>query len=505
MLECIGHVDKFITLQDVLMQKKYDCVIVGAGIMGCMLARILSQYNLSVLVIEKARDIADGSSKANSGVLYAGFHPKAKSLKGISCVQGNGVYDKICFELDVHMQRIGSLLVAFGMDGEEKLYQKYGKGLANGVEGMRIITGDEARQMEPGLSERVTKALWAPSTAIISPFELVWALAISAKKNGVEFQFNTCLKSLDTTDDSICIHTNTGDIYCDYLANVSGESADKIEQMVRGESYEITPRRGQYFVFDKQTPKQSLNHVIYQVQEMGEGGTLITPTTDGNICVGPTSQNVDSYSDKQTDQWGLAHVSRVARKVLPDIDMSKVITSFAGIRTNVVNIEKSKKDFYIRWSSDRVISALGIKNPGMTSAPYLCEMMSSMILEAMGDKGFTAERKSDWDPYVKLIRPYLTLDEQEQKALYSQDPTCAKVVCRCEGVCEGDIRRVMRSEIPPSNVAGLKLRLRCGMGRCQGSFCTSKILEIMAQEMGCEVEDICKYEEGSNYVLGKVK
>lgn len=480
--------------------RKYDVLIIGGGIIGGMTARLLSRYRLRVLVIDQASDLGEGATKANSGILYAGFHPRGGSLKGISCVQGNAMYDTLCDELGVDMKRVGSLFVAFHPEGQDKLREKQKKGLKNGTPGMEIISGEEARRREPLLSERVVEALYAPTTAIISPFQLIWAVSLSAWKNGVEFQLNTRLTGLTPLNGGFVAHTDRGDIEADYVVNAAGGYADVVEGWLRPQDLEIRPRRGEYYVFDKQRGAE-VRHVIYQAQESDEGGTLIAPTVDGNLLAGPTSQNVASFQRRETSREGLAHVQRVAEKLLPGLDMGEVITNFAGVRANITNIEKERKDFVVRSAWPHLVSALGIKNPGMTAAPYLAQM----IVEQLKEQGLPVEERADYVPQIRLPRPFLQETPQRQEELYQEDKCNARVICRCEGITEGDVLRVLRGPLPPHSLSGLKMRLRMGMGRCQGGFCTTRLLELLAREWGCQPWEIHKYEKNSNVVKGRVK
>jgi len=479
--------------------KKYDVIIIGAGIIGALTARELSKYQLSVLVIEQAYDLGEGATKANSGILYPGFHQRGGSLKGISCVAGNAKYEELCGQIGVSMKKIGSLYVAFHDEGEEKLRDKYEKGLKNGVPNMEIISGEAARQMEPLLSPAVTRALYAPTTGIISPFELITAVSESAGQNGVEFLFDTSVTGLHAESNSVELETSGGAFSASFVVNAAGENAAVIEGWLKTQDLMIKPKRGQYYVFDKQTG--GLNHVIFQAQESDEGGTLLAPTVEGNLIAGPTSEDVSSYRNTETTRQGLLHVERVAKKMMPTLNMGKVITSFAGVRANITNVEKEQKDFVIRESSRNVVSVLGIKNPGMTAAPYLAEK----IIEALEQQGLALSANPQFCPVLSRQLPFLKETPERQRELYARDCRYAKVICRCEEVTEGDIIHVLHSPLPPRSLNGLKKRLRVGMGRCQGGFCTSRIIEIMSRETGVVPQNIRKGTSGSNLIKGWVK
>ncbi|MCC8122800.1 MAG: NAD(P)/FAD-dependent oxidoreductase [Oscillospiraceae bacterium] len=481
------------------MKLAYDVIIIGAGIIGGMTAYRLSRYDLRVLVVDQADDIGEGSTKANSGVLYPGFHPRGGSLKGISCVRGNAMYDEICRELEVTMQRTGCLYVAFSPDGEALMEEKYHKGRKNGVPGMEILSGSEARKLEPMLSGAVTRALYAPGGGIISPFQLLLALTQTACQNGVDFRFGTKVTEIHTTKETVVVGTNRGQFTASHIINAAGEDAAVLESLVRPQELQITPRRGQFLIFDK-SMAGCIRHVLYQAQDNQEGGTLLAPTVDGNLIAGPTSENVPSYRHTETTQEGLAHIARVVKKLTPDLEMRKVITSFAGIRTNISNLDKEHKDFMIRESAPRVLSVLGIKSPGMTSAPYLAEL----IVQRLAQSGLVLADKAHYRT-APPVRPFLQEREEVRQALYRADPRNAAVICRCEGITEGDILRVLAAPLPPRSLNGLKKRLRIGMGRCQGGFCTGRVIAVLSRELRCDPSEVMKSLPGSNLVKGRVK
>ncbi len=484
------------------MSDLYDVAIIGAGILGAMTAWKLSGCGLRVIVLDRAEDVGEGSTKANSGILYPGIHPRGGSLKGISCVQGNGAYDEICRSLNIPMKRIGSLYVSFHEEGRETLEKRMKRGKKNGVPVMELLSGGEARRMEPMLSRKVLQALYTPNTAVISPFRLVMALAEAAVVHGVTFRFGEEVIGLEApgADDPFTIHTNGGDVSARFLVNTAGEHASRVEQWVCPQDLLVRPRRGQFYLFDRQE-LPALNHVIFQAQEKDEGGTLVAPTVEGNLIAGPTSENVRSEVNTDTTRDGLAHVERVAKKILPELDMGRVITNFAGIRANISNVEKEKKDFVLRRSTRRMVSAVGIKNPGMTSAPYLTDR----ILNLLREDGLCIDSFDDGKRPAPQRVLFLEASPADQAEMLRRDPRYGRVICRCENITEGDVRAVLNSPLPPRTFNGFKKRLRIGMGRCQGSYCTSRLLKIVCQATGQAPQDFLKSTRGSSMVKGWLK
>ena len=478
---------------------KYDVVIIGAGILGCLTARELMRYRLSVLVVDKAADIAEGATKANTGVLYAGFHARGGSLKGISCVRGNRMHESLCKELDVPMEYTGSLFVAFHEEGLEKIRDKMKKGKKNGVPEMRMISGEEAREKQPGLSKRVIGAMYCPTTGIISPFSLVLAAAENALAGGAGFQFDTEVLAVGGDEKGgYVLHTSKGDIRSSYVVNASGEGAAQVEHFVRERDLIIRPKSGQFFIFDAPSP---VRYVIYQAEENGEKGTLLAPTTDGQMIAGPTSYEVPGFEHTETTRQGHDHIRRVTRKILPEVDFGNVIAAFAGVRANIDNVPKEEKDFVVRRSAPHFVSALGIKNPGMTASPYLAQM----IIRLLAEHGLRCEPDPDFDPIHRFQPLFLKADKGLQKKLLADDPSYGHVICKCEGITEGDIRHVLRSPLPPRTINGLKKRLRISMGRCQGAFCIPETVDLLSRQWQVSPDQICKGRPGSMYCTGRVR
>lgn len=485
----------------------YDVVVIGAGIMGCTVARELSRYKLDVLVLERAHDLGEGSSKANSGIIQAGFHARGGSLKGRSCVEGNALFPALTQELEVPYINCGGLMVAFNDIGIDKLREKALRAEMSGAAPMPIISGDEARALEPRLSKRVIAAMWAPTTGIISPFAFVLALAQNAYSNGVEFRFNSEVEHIErkasgSQDSCYVVHLKDGrHIATRYVANMAGDEAMLLDAQVHPADYIIKPRVGEFLVFDKQDPIDAITHVIYQAEETDEGGTLLSPTIEGNLLAGPTSRNISDFLDRRTTRKGLEHVWRVAKKLIPDLDISKVISNFAGVRTNIANVDKEKKDFIVRVSALRFVSALGIKNPGMTSSPALAKR----VVKLLSEEGLRLEEDEAFSPRRKAYTPFLKCAKKQQDALIKNDGSYGRVLCRCESITEGDVRAILASDLAPTSLDGLKHRLRTGMGRCQGAFCTPRIVSIMAREAGIPETSVIKGEYGGTLVARRVK
>lgn len=477
---------------------KYDVVIIGAGILGCLTARELTRYRLSMLVVDREADLAEGATKANTGVLYAGFHPRGGSLKGLSCVEGNRLHEALCRDLDVPMSYTGSLFVAFHDEGMESILEKVKKGEKNGVPGMKMISGDEARAIEPGLSPRVIGAMWAPTTGIISPFRLVLAAAENAAANGAEFLFDACVRAVERAPGGYRLQTDRGSFEAAYVVNTSGEGAAGVEAFVHPRDLVIKPKSGQFFIFDAPSP---IRHVIYQAQENNEKGTLIAPTTDGQMIAGPTSYSVPSFAHTETTRRGHDHIRRVAKKILPGVDFGRVIATFAGVRANIENVPKEEKDFVVRRSAPHFVSALGIKNPGMTASPALVRRIIGLLRE----DGLRCEDNPQFQPVHRFRPLFLKAEPAEQARMLRENPAYGRVVCKCEGITEGDILHCLHGGLPPHTLNGLKKRLRVTMGRCQGAFCVPALIRILSREWGVPPQRVEKGEPGSALVKGKVR
>lgn len=463
----------------------FDVTIIGSGVTGAAVARELSKYNLKTCVVEKAIDVASGTSKANSGIVHAGEDPIPGTLKAKMNVRGNEMFDKLQEEIDFPFKRNESFVLCFDEKDIEKLEELRQRGLKNGLpDTMEILNREEALKLEPNLSEYVVAALRLPTGGIVSPYEFNIALAESAAMNGVEFKLETEIIDIEKKQDGYILKTNKGDIETKVVVNAAGVFGDKINNMVSEKKYHITARKGEYLLFDK-TVGDMVQRTIFQLPTKMGKGVLVTPTADGNLLLGPTSVDVEEKDDFQTTREGLDTVAEKAKLSIKEIPMRQVITSFAGLRAHEEN-----SDFIIGEAEDaeNFINAIGIESPGLTSAPAIGEYIREMIVEKL-----KPEENKEFNPIRKDIPKFREMTNEERKEMIKENSAYGKIVCRCEVVTEGEIRDAIRRPLGAKTVDGIKRRTRAGMGRCQSGFCSNKIVEILAEELGIKRNEVTKF------------
>lgn len=463
----------------------FDVTIIGSGVTGAAVARELSKYNLKTCVVEKAIDVASGTSKANSGIVHAGEDPIPGTLKAKMNVRGNEMFDKLQEEIDFPFKRNESFVLCFDEKDIEKLEELRQRGLKNGLpDTMEILNREEALKLEPNLSEYVVAALRLPTGGIVSPYEFNIALAESAAMNGVEFKLETEIIDIEKKQDGYILKTNKGDIETKVVVNAAGVFGDKINNMVSEKKYHITARKGEYLLFDK-TVGDMVQRTIFQLPTKMGKGVLVTPTADGNLLLGPTSVDVEEKDDFETTREGLDNVAEKAKLSIKEIPMRQVITSFAGLRAHEEN-----SDFIIGEAEDaeNFINAIGIESPGLTSAPAIGEYIREMIVEKL-----KPEENKEFNPIRKDIPKFREMTNEERKEMIKENSAYGKIVCRCEVVTEGEIRDAIRRPLGAKTVDGIKRRTRAGMGRCQSGFCSNKIVEILAEELGIKRNEVTKF------------
>ncbi len=477
----------------------YDVAVIGAGVTGCAIARELSKYQLDIVVLEKASDVCEGTSKANSGIVHAGFDAEPGSLKAKLNVEGSRRMEALSKELDFHYENNGSLVLMFDKEDRENLQALYDKGQANGVEGLRILTPSQVREMEPHITEELAGALYAPTAGIVCPFGLTIALAENAHDNGVTFEFNQEVFKIEREElgNLFRIWTTDRTYEARVVINAAGVYADAIHAMVTGdvpEQLQIVARRGQYMLMDK-TEGHLVHSTIFQLPTKMGKGILVTPTVHGNLLVGPTAEDIEDKEGTNTTSQGLEGVLEKGSMSVPELSPRKVITSFSGLRAH-----SKGNDFYIRKceSAPGFIDVGGMESPGLSCAPVIGEYVVEIvkeILRLIPNPKFKATRKGV--PNMALA------SKEEREALIAQDSSYAKVICRCELVTEGEIVNAIRRSLGAKTLDGIKRRTRAGMGRCQAGFCSPKTVEILAKELGVSPEEIAKCG-GESYFLDGV-
>ena len=469
----------------------YDVAIIGCGIIGAATAYELSRYDLKVVALEAENDVANGTTKANSAILHAGYDPEPGTKMARLNVEGVRMAKELCEKLAVERKQIGSFVLAFNEDEMKTVQELYDRGNQNGVPDMKVLTGDEVRAMEPAISGEVVGALYAPSAAIVSPWEFCIALAETAVVNGAEVKLSARVESIEKKGETFLLHTTAGEVEARYVVNAAGVEADKVHAMVGGDTFHTLPNRGEYFLLDK-TQGELVNKVVFQCPNPDGKGVLVAPTVHGNLIVGPNAEGVDKADDVNNTAGGLAFVRRMSVKSVPGVNFRDSIRNFAGVRAN-----SDQPDFIIEESpaAKGFINLGGIKSPGLSSAPAIAleavELLKKSGLAATAKENFVDTRK-------RVVFRHLSAGEKAR--LVKENPLYGRVICRCETVTEGEIVEAIHRPIVPRSIDGIKRRCNAGMGRCQGGFCGPRVHEILSRELGLPLDQVLMDEDGS-YIL----
>lgn len=474
----------------------YDIAIIGGGVSGTAIARELSKYNASVCVIERCEDVCCGTSKANSAIVHAGYDASPNSLMAKLDVEGSYLIPRLSKELDFHYENNGSLVVCMREQDLPNLHALYERGKNNGVSGLFILSKEEAFKLEPNLSDEVVGALFASTGGIVCPFGMNIAFAENAADNGVEFKFDTEVTGFEKTDKGWIVQSNQGNIEARCVVNAAGVYADVFHNMVSEKKINITPRRGDYLLLDRST-QGFVSRTIFQLpNEMGKG-ILIAPTVHGNIIVGPTAYDLEDKEGTNTTKDGIDTLLDRTRHTVKDMPTRQVITSFSGLRAHEDNHE-----FIIEEVSDAegFFDCAGIESPGLSSSPAIGKMVSELIREKLNLK-----KKDNFISTRKSIINTNALTMEERQELIKKDPAYGRIVCRCELITEGEIRDAVNRPIPAKSLDGVKRRVRAGLGRCQGGFCSPKVMEIIGKERNIPLETVTKCGGNSKLLVGKNK
>ena len=475
-----------------------DVLIVGAGAVGCAIARDLSKYKVKVLVVDRNLDVGGDASKSNSAIIHTGYDATPGTLESQLVVAANPMYDRLTEELEVPFKRVGAVLPAFNQEQFEILPQLKEKAFQNGVYDVEYLSAEELRRMEPNLNPSVLGGLYIPREGIVDPFLFVVALAESAQQNGADFLLGTNVIGMTSAQDQVtCVETTAGDVWASYVVNAAGLYNDEIAGMVGKADYYVSPRKGQFFVLDRETSCR-VNHIVLPIPTKTTKGKLMCPTVHGNMLLGPTAEDLSDKLDKSTDAAGLNAVAADVRAMVPCVQLQDTITQYAGLRPQR-NPEGLRVDRYPDVKN--FLNLSGVRSTGLTASVSLGNY-AVKCLEEMG-------LRLEWDPWFEPRRKAIPLlrdmPREGQERIMERDPLYRHIICRCETVTEGEIVAAIHRPIPARSVDAVKRRLRAGMGRCQGGFCGPQVIEILARELGVPAEDIQKNNPGSYMIVGKVR
>lgn len=476
-------------------QWEYDAAVIGGGVIGCAVARELSRYDIKVCLLEREEDVCSGTTKANSAIVHAGYDAVPGTVKAGFNIAGNEMMEQLTKDLDVPFQRNGSLVVCLSKEEEGALQELYERGKSNKVPGLRLITGEEARRLEPNLSDLVTAALYAPSGGIVCPFGLTIALAENAFENGVEFKLLTQVRKVEKLEGGgFSLATSRGEIRTAYVINAAGVYGDTFHNMVSSIPIHITPRKGEYCLLDKEAGNH-VSHTIFQLPGVYGKGVLVTPTVHGNLLLGPTAADLTDKENTATTAPALQEVIEKSAWSVKDIPYRQVITSFAGLRAH-----EAGDDFIIGEVRDAkgFFDAAGIESPGLSSAPAIGVYLAEQVAKAA-----KAEKKAQFQPVRRGIPHLEGMGEEERIRLIKERPDYGIIVCRCEQISEGEIVDAIRRPLGAKSLDGIKRRVRQGSGRCQAGFCTPRAMELLSGELHKGMEEICKNAPGSQMLTGE--
>ena len=486
-------------------ERCFDAIVIGGGLLGCFAARNLTRFKLKTALIEMREDVCTGVSKANTAIVYTGADTKPGTLKTALCVRACKGFDKLCSDLGVRFKRCGSLMVSYGPKADERLRKKYEAGIVNGVEGLRLISGQEAELMEPNLAHGISSALYAPGTGTVIPWELCIAAYENAVQNGCKAFLNTCVTSIEFTDGIYRIITNNGEFHARSVINCCGLNAHTVQEYVAEPSVRVVPDKADYLMLDDTVGNFVSRVIFHEPEEKGKGLTIV-PTTDGKLLVGPSEQPGDGSISFSTTSEGIDSLHKLCREVVPTLDLSQTIRSFGALRPNpfFVNYEdgewktqeRSINNFTITSPLPGFFSMIGIKTPGLTCADELGRYITERVIEHLSP----VESNMDFTPIRSAPVCVRHLSFEERAKLAAENPSYAKIICRCGDITEGEVLDAIRRGAV--TLDAVKRRAGSGLGRCQGSFCADRVMHLISRETGIPLNKLTKNGSGSEILGG---
>lgn len=473
----------------------YDIAVIGAGVVGGLTARAFSKYNLKICILEKENDVAMGATKANSAIVHAGFDAKNGSLKAKLNVKGSQMMEAVCKELGVKYKNNGSLVIGFNEEDKAVLNDLLKRGIENGVEGLKVIEKAELKSLEPNISDNAVCALHAPTGAIVCPYDLTIAAIGNAMDNGAELKCNFNVCNITKSENGYKISSENEQIEARFVINCAGIYSDKIARLIGDDSFDVTPRKGEYILLDKECGNM-VSHTIFRTPSKMGKGILVSPTVDGNLLLGPTSVDITDKENKNTASEGFEDIISKATENLNTVPLGKTITSFCGLRA-----VGSTGDFIITSPKKGFINAAGIESPGLSASPAIAEYIVSLLEE----QGLQLENNPNYNPNRLSMHAFREASIEEKNEIIKKNPAYGRIICRCEGVTEGEILDAIHRNPKARDLDGVKRRTRAQMGRCQGGFCGPYITELLARELDVPYENITKFGGKSIINIEKTK
>ncbi len=461
----------------------YDYVVIGTGIVGSLVARELSKYELNICVIDKENDVANVQTRANSAIVHSGHDPKHGTLKAKLAVWGNELYDELEHELKISLLRTGAYVCARGKDEEAVLDEIFHNAIKNQVALCQILSYEEAVLNEPNLDPSITKVLSLPTTKVCFPWEVAFHALENAIEHGVELRLNSLVEKITFKNSVYTIYLkNLKPIKTHHIINAAGIYADHIAKMVNPSiNFKIYPKKGEYFVLDKSV-QGFAHHVLYPIPDHKGKGVLVTPQVHGNILLGPTSEPIDDKDDLSTSLKGLTYIKEQVNKLLNNIPYHLIIRSFSGVRST-----SDYEDFYIK--EDQLYRGFyhlaGIDSPGITAAPAIAKYLVEDIIK------IDQPIKKTYTPHSHKKIVFKDLNEKDRVTYQKEKPLYGRIICKCEGITEQEIIDAIHGPLGSHTIKGIKKRVRCGSGLCQGGYCESLVLKIISKQTGKNLNDIC--------------
>lgn len=473
------------------MNEPYDFLIIGAGLVGCALARELARYELRVGVVEQQFDVGDGVSKGNSSILHTGFDAKPGTLEARLVSEGHQLWREQAAELGVPIDTVGAIMIALDEEQLHSLDAYFANAHKNGVTDVQRLSRDEVLARVPPVNPAVQGGLWIPRESITCTFTASVALAEQAAVNGVRFMLGERVTGIQRRDGIYTVTTTAGQHHARWLVNSAGLWGDAIAAMMGKPTFTITPRKGEFLILDK-SARAHVPHILLPVPTRISKGILVAPTIYGNVLLGPTADDIQDKTDSGVTGQGLAKARKGALHLAPALENEPVVATYAGLRP-----APSGGEYIIEADREtNQVTAAGIRSTGLSATLAIARE----VLGRLEDLGVLPAKKENFAPRPPRAwapgSPRPCLDP----ARLQQDSAFGRILCLCETVSEGEVRQALKAPIPATTVDAVKRRTWATAGRCQGFYCTAAILQVMSNELELPLTALTKRGPGSEMI-----